>query len=237
MKRIASACAVFLLTVWTAMTGTSGTGHLVIPEMQALQGGADTASFQMLNATQADLYIGNLHARGSLFDVRQEGLVIVTARHLFDHARERDAENADRVRVVFCNGKQAEGTLLGADSGSDIAFVSVEAGQLTEETVRGTASVRTPDTRAAQTAAGDTVLAVGGSDDFRTGMVAYESLFVASAGGDMLCCYLDAERGMSGGGVFDLSGTLLGVISMGSDANEALATPADRVHRAYQTLE
>ena len=237
MKRIASACAVFLLTVWTVRVSSSGASQFAIPEMPALQGIADTASFQMLNRTQADLYIGSLHARGSLYDVRQEGLVIVTARHLFDHAKERDADNADRVRVVFCNGEHAEGVFLGADSESDIAFVSVGTKLLTGETIRETATVRAFEEETALTAAGDTVLAAGGSDDFRIGTVAYDSLFVESAGGEMLCCYLDAEQGMSGGGVFDLSGRLLGIISMGSDANEALATPADRVHQVYQTLK
>lgn len=237
MKRIASACAVFLLTVWVIRVNTSGAGQLVIPEIRTLPGSADTASLRMLNTTQADLYIGSLHARGSLYDIQQEGLVIVTARHLFDHAKEREADRADLVRVVFSNGRDAEGVFLGADNESDIAFVSVEATQLTEETMHGTASVRAFEEGAAGPDEGDTVLAAGGSNDFHVGTVAYPSLFVESAGGEMLCCHLDVERGMSGGGVFDLSGRLLGVISMGSDANETLVVPAARVHQVYQTLK
>ena len=37
--------------------------------------------------------------------------------------------------------------------------------------------------------------------------------------------YLGAEPGMSGSGVFDTEGNLIGVLSMGSDAGEMLAVP------------
>ena len=69
---------------------------------------------QQPNRSREPIYDG----QGSGLVYREDG-IIMTNRHV--------VENSDRVKIVFKDGKEFEGEILGVDRESDIAVIKIEA--------------------------------------------------------------------------------------------------------------
>ena len=152
--------------------------------------------------------------------------IIVTA----DHTVRRDED----IQVTLPDGNQVEATLLGRDSGTDIAALKVKEWGSPAPSSDGAGTVR----------AGELALVLGRSPD--SGPNASLGVISAFSGpwrtwrGGKLDSYirLDAKLfpNSSGGAVVDSRGRLLGIATSGLSRIAGLAIPASSINRVIDAL-
>jgi len=167
-------------------------------------------------------------ALGSGFVIRADGL-IVTNRHVI--------VGAHSVRVRLPGGQEVPATIVGADAVTDIALLSVAAGNLPALRLGSSASV----------SVGDAVIAIG--NPFGLGQTVTSG--IVSARGrtleddpyiDFLQTDAAINRGNSGGPLLATDGTVVGVTSIiftpsGGSVGLGFAIPAEIVAEVVAELE
>ncbi|HEY8990991.1 MAG TPA: trypsin-like peptidase domain-containing protein [Luteolibacter sp.] len=136
-------------------------------------------------------------ASGSGVVVSEDGLIL-TAAHV--------VQGADTLQVVFPDGKEVTGKVLGANFSKDIAMVKITGGGKWPAVARG-------ESKPLQ--AGDWVFALGhsaGFDPARTPPVRFGRV-VSKGPGNFLTTDCTLIGGDSGGPLFDLTGKIVGINS------------------------
>jgi serine protease Do len=165
---------------------------------------------------------------GSGFVIREDGL-IVTNRHVVVGAR--------TVRVRLSDGRELAAKIIGADSVTDVALLSVNAGRLPALRLGSSAAV----------SVGDAVIAIGNP----YGLGQSVSAGIVSARGRILenDPYIDflqtdaaINRGNSGGPLLSVDGTVVGITSAifspsGGSVGLGFAIPAETVATIVRELE
>jgi serine protease Do len=167
-------------------------------------------------------------ALGSGFVIRADGL-IVTNRHVI--------AGAHAVRVRLAGGQEVAAKIVGADSVTDIALLSVAAGVLPALRLGSSESV----------SVGDEVLAIG--NPFGLGQTVTAGIISARARTLEEDPYIDflqtdaaINRGNSGGPLLSTDGTVIGVTSIiftpsGGSIGLGFAIPAETVATVVAELE
>jgi serine protease Do len=167
-------------------------------------------------------------ALGSGFVIRADGL-IVTNRHVI--------AGAHAVRVRLADGQEVPAKIIGADSVTDIALLSVAAGNLPALRLGSSESV----------SVGDAVIAIG--NPFGLGQTVTAGIVSARARTleddpyiDFLQTDAAINRGNSGGPLLSTDGTVVGVTSViftpsGGSVGLGFAIPAETVASVVAELE
>lgn len=185
------------------MAGAFVVGHLNAREparnpgdLARLETMVGTVSRTVMPATVA-LISDRTGSSGSGVVVTEDGLIL-TAAHV--------VQGADVLLVVFPDGKQVQGKVLGANYSKDIAMVKItDAGKWPVVTMG----------RSKPLEAGDWVVALGHSGGFdaaRTPPVRFGRV-VSKGPGNFLTTDCTLIGGDSGGPLFDLNGNLVGIHS------------------------
>lgn len=165
-------------------------------DLQALEGKVKMVSARAMPATVA-LLSEQTGSSGSGVITSQDGLIL-TAAHV--------VQGADKMLVVFPNGQQTEGTVLGANYSKDIAMVQLdEKREWPFVTLGGSKSLQ----------AGDWVIALGHSKGFdaaRTPPVRFGRV-ISRGPGNFVTTDCTLIGGDSGGPLFDEQGRLVGIHS------------------------
>ena len=167
---------------------------------------------------QPDRRLGRFHAQGSGFFISSDGL-IVTSKHVID--------GAVRVIVTMHDGEQREARIVGTDTLTDLALLSIESAGQPRPFVRFAArTVRV----------GERVVAVGNpfglGGSVTSGIVSANGRNIGQGGyDDYLQIDAAINRGNSGGPTFDSNGDVIGVNTAifsptGSSVGIAFAIPA-----------
>jgi len=167
-----------------------------IDDIRKLEGKIAAVADKAMKSTVA-LISEQSGASGSGVIVTAEGLVL-TAAHVI--------EGAEQVLVVFPDGKQVKGKVLGANMSKDIGMVQIEEKGPWPFMERG-------ESKPLQ--AGDWVIAMGhstGFDPARTPPVRFGSV-VSDGPGNFLTTDCTLIGGDSGGPLFDLEGKVVGINS------------------------
>ncbi len=175
--------------------------------------------------------IGSASGSGVLY--RNDGYLITNAHVVSD---------ATTINVVLADGSQHAGTLVGADADSDIAVVKIDGD--------GYPSARLGDSKTLQV--GQPAIAIGsplgleGGPSATVGVISALGRTVETHGGDaaltgMIQTDASIAAGSSGGGLFDASGTLIGIttaVAITESGTEGLgfAIPAEEARRVAQDL-
>lgn len=174
-----------------------------VADLAAIESKVVAVANKVLPATVA-LIAGKTGASGSGVIVSKDGL-IYTAAHV--------VQGEKSMMVVFPDGKQFTGKVLGANYSKDIAMVKIEEA--------GTwPAVETGDSRPLE--AGDFVVALGhstGFDPARTPPVRFGRV-VSKGPGNFFTTDCTLIGGDSGGPIFDLDGRLIGVNSSIGQSNK-----------------
>ncbi len=164
-------------------------------DLRNLEAKVSGVAAECLPATVA-LLSAEVGSSGSGVLVSPDGLIL-TAAHVI--------QGAERVQVVFPDGKQSEGRVLGANFSKDIAMVQMSGKNLpfVKLGISGDLS------------AGDWVVALGhsaGFDATRTPPVRFGRV-ISDGPGNFLTTDCTLIGGDSGGPLFDLDGKLVGIHS------------------------
>lgn len=199
MLRTATCGLVVVYTLLAGMTGQAAPAVSSISELKSLESKLHTVVEKVLPAT-VSLFSTTNGASGSGVIVSGDGLIL-TAGHV--------VQDLEEMTIVFPNGKQASGKVLGANYTRDIAMLQL----LGPKPARGWPHADPGESK--DLAPGDLVIAfghAGGYDPVRTPPVRFGR--VMATGPDQFfttdCALIGGD---SGGPLFDLDGRVIGIHS------------------------
>jgi serine protease Do len=137
-------------------------------------------------------------------------LLIVTNNHVID--------GASSVEIVFADGKEATAEIKGADSGADLAVLSVDMKDLTEVTIKAIKVATLGDSDTVQ--AGDMAIAIGNAlgygQSVTVGYISAVNREITLEDKTMTLLQTDAaiNPGNSGGALLNTQGQVIGINSV-----------------------
>lgn len=175
----------------------------------------------------------DFHGSGVIFDETDDFITVVTSGHL---------AGGDDIKVVFLDENQ-----IGIDkenivfSEYDLAFLKVPKKDLEDSTERNCRSVSYDEKLYSKLKPGDELFMVGSSDypagNLCYGTIGNKNIYVNEFDTEMIWIYGEVVPGMSGSGVFDPDGNLIGIICGGNDEKEAVALPLGKILSESGKLE
>ena len=187
------------LGLWLATGGLSVQGREParnLEDLAKLEAKVEEVSHKVMPATVALLSM-RTGSSGSGVIATEDGLIL-TAAHV--------VQGSDELMVVFPDGKQVQGKVLGANYSKDIAMVQIkEAGKWPHAEMGASKQLE----------AGDWVIALGQSAGFdagRTPPVRFGGV-ISNGPGTFLTTDCTLIGGDSGGPLFDLDGKIIGINS------------------------
>ena len=165
---------------------------------------------------------GNLAGSGVIYDADSDYVWIATAAHVLE-------QMDGTAKVIFWDGFETETAVVIKAAEQDLAFLKVPRGALAEresgQTLTETGMVdhgegydraRLSQEAYDAVAAGDLVIAMGSKtgvgEDAYAGILLQDYVFLEDFGAYMMIADVNVTPGMSGGGLFDAKGNLLGII-------------------------
>ncbi len=179
--------------------------------------------------------MGKAYGSGVIFQLTKEGAVIATNRHVLAYWRE------DSGVIRFPEGYYAGARVLGSSESCDVGFLLVEREELGIGTLSGLRSVFADESIYAGMQKGEAIFCLGAGREeedtiYQEAVLEDTGKYIDVFGGEMLYGRGFAKEGMSGGGIFDGCGHLLGLLAGGTYQNEIAGVPVDQVVRAYREI-
>ena len=177
--------------------------------------------YQLARRSIVKVVVKDAAGSGIVWKIKDDSIVIVSSRHLLM----KDV----KAQVTFCDEESAAAEIIGYSQQYDIGFLKIDDKNVTANILRDIYEAVPVDK--ADAPAEQSVLQIGADlsgnkEHFSTGTilgVGYEPVFNTTV--LKTNCY--SKAGMSGGGVFDIGGRLLGMISGGEVAENAEVREAE----------
>ena len=232
-KRIAVRCGVLLLT--GVLWGMVGCGQgkasekpeqkeMLQYELLKVQDPDNTNVAGLLQEKAAGCMVRiqteNLAGSGVIWHTNAEKMVILTAAHVLDGAKE--------VKVTFCNQEtmKVSAHKLRIAEDCDLGILEIPSAALPDSVWEDCRTVVADKEFYDRMGAGDRILVMGSvleaAGNAYEGRLKESWIFLEDYDQYMMLAATYAEPGMSGGGVFDEQGRLIGILS-GADAQGNLA--------------
>lgn len=179
--------------------------------------------------------MGNVYGSGVIFRLTSDGVIIATNRHVLEYWRE------DVGVIRFPQGFYVSARALGSSQDCDVGFLKVENGEFGIETLLMLRSVPTDEKIYAALSEGDAAFCLGADQSagemvYQEAVVGETARYIDTFGGEMLYLHGFAKEGMSGGGIFDGYGHLIGLLAGGTWQNEVAGVPVNQVLQAYREI-
>lgn len=193
------------------------------------------AAYENVKNSVVRLDMGTAHGSGVIYRMTSDAVIIATNRHVLEYWDETSGV------VWFPQGYFVDAAALGSASESDVGFLRVENEELGYETLMTLRSVCTDEVPFIDKDARIEGFCVGADRReqepvFHEAVLEREERYIALFQSDMLYGHGFAREGMSGGGIFDSHGRLLGLLAGGTYQNEIAGVSADRVAAAYRDI-
>ncbi|MDE6602996.1 MAG: serine protease [Lachnospiraceae bacterium] len=179
--------------------------------------------------------MGKAYGSGVIFRMTAEGAVIATNRHVLAYWREETGV------IRFPEGYYAGARVLGSSESCDVGFLLVEKEALGLPAISGLRTVFVDEGVYAGLREGEAVFVLGAGREedetiFQEALLEDTGKYIETFGGEMLYGRGFAREGMSGGGIFDSYGRLIGLLAGGTDQNEIAGVPVDQAVKAYREI-
>lgn len=212
--------------------GMLALGMLTCPILE--EADAD-AAYENVKNSVVRLDMGAAYGSGVIFCLTADAVIIATNRHVLEYWDETSGV------VWFPQGYFVDATALGSASESDVGFLRVENGALGLDTLMTLRSVCADETAFDGGEAQIEGFCVGMNRReqepvFHEAVFEREERYIELFQSDMLYGHGFAREGMSGGGIFDSCGRLLGLLAGGTYQNEIAGVSAGRVEAAYREI-
>ena len=133
--------------------------------------------------------------------------------------------------------------IVGVSGKYDVGFLSVDNGQFTYDELEELRSIAMDQSVYEQLDSGDEMFCVGAGPGPEVGELLFHKAkleerarYIEEFGTKMLYGYGFARTGMSGGGIFDGYGHLIGMVTGGTLQNEVAGVPLPAIVEAYQEI-
>lgn len=179
--------------------------------------------------------MGSAYGSGVIYRLTADGVIVATNRHVLEYWRE------DVGVIRFPKGFYVSAQVLGSAQDCDVGFLKVENSELGIETLLTLRSVPVDAEVCAALSVGDAAFCLGadrteGENGYQEAVVEDTGRYIDIFGGEMLCLRGFAKEGMSGGGIFDGYGHLIGLLAGGTWQNEIAGVPVIQVEEAYREI-
>ena len=190
------------------------------------------------SGSQVRIYTSKACGTGTIIEDNDTEILIVANLHLL-------IDWDENGYVVFADGQQAFGQIYGGDEDLDICFLSIPKADITKKLDRTVkpAHIRYTVDSENKDKDKDKDEIMSGSDIYVYnlyadskrrpkqvwGKVVEASTYIYDIDKVLMLCKCEVESGMSGAGVFDEDGNLLGIVVGGSAENDMVAAPIDDI--------
>lgn len=192
-------------------------------------------AYESVNSCIVRVGMGNAYGSGILWKLTADEVIIATNRHVLDYWRDEDSY------VLFPQGYYMDAEVLGVSEEKDVGFLSVDNGQFTYRELESLRRAPVESGVFEQLKQGDAMFCVGAGPE--TGeMIFYLAemedthRYIDDFDSYMLYGHGYARTGMSGGGIFDGYGHLIGMLTGGTMRNEIAGVPLPDLAAAYQDI-
>lgn len=183
------------------------------------------------------LHMGNAYGSGVIWELTPENVIIASSRHVLEYWDETFGY------VRFPQGYTAPGKILGISQEYDIGFLAIDNNEFEYSELEKLQYIHWDMLSYQALQSGDEMFCIGvgseaeeGSGTFYQGTIADMWLYIEDFGEYMIYGYGYAEPGMSGGGVFDAKGNLIGILTGATADGETATLPLPVMIEAYETL-
>lgn len=179
--------------------------------------------------------MGKAYGSGVIYEMTADAVIIATNRHVLQYWD--DAEGI----VWFPQGYFVSARLLGSVESSDVGFLQVESSEFSVEALLTLRSVFSDEESSVNLERGTAVFCVGADREigemlYQEAVVEEPIRYIEDFDAYMLYGRGFAKEGMSGGGIFDGYGHLVGLLAGGTYQNEIAGVPVKDVRLAYREI-
>lgn len=173
---------------------------------------------------------GNTCGSGVLWDVRGDKLIVATAAHVLSEEESGTVQFMDESEAAF--------ELFYQDREKDAAFLRIALSDISDKTREALRMVSTSE-RCYRKLKKGTEIGFAGMEENKpitsTGTVIDKNWYVADFPNEMLYMKCYAQSGMSGCGIFDAHGHLVGILS-GGNGEESVGVSVEMMEEMYQEM-
>lgn len=165
---------------------------------------------------------GNFQGSGVIAALEKEYLYVVTAAHVI--------QDAKMVDVLFVDGSKVECSDISIVSYADAAYLKLSLNQLSENTLKQCRYIITNKKSFDQLSAEEKIVVIGRKNEIviaAQGKIEEPWIYMKDFQQYMILANIDAEAGMSGGGVFDSSGYFIGILCGGNEREKTAVLPVN----------
>ncbi len=216
------------------------------------------ASFENIRPGVVQIHVGNIYGGGTVWKITKDGIIIVSNRHVLEHFAAQARQDVNSNYVTFFDGEAARAELIGLSAEYDVGFVKVPLSELTYAQLCTLRSSRIDTEAYAGIRAGMTIFCVHSQDIIRrgpdddavvmdgkgtgiadqsyVGIISVTDAYIEDLGQNMIYSMCYAEPGMSGSGMFDGYGNLIGMVTGGTEQNEMISVPLSDILKVCREL-
>lgn len=179
--------------------------------------------------------MGKAYGSGVVYAMTADAVIIATNRHVLEYWDDEESI------VWFPQGYFMSATLLGSAGNCDVGFLQVESSEFEMDTLLALRHVVVDEVGSAGPERGTAVFYLGAAHEveemlYQEALVEDPVRYIEDFDAYMLYGRGFAREGMSGGGIFDGRGYLVGLLAGGTDQNEIAGVPAKDVAAAYREI-
>lgn len=190
-------------------------------------------AFENVKDCVVRINMGNAYGSGLIWELTEDRVIVATNRHVLEYWRDADSY------VFFSPGYYMDARILGVSGEQDVGFLEIDNRQFTYSELEKLRYVCADLQVCEHLVQGDEIFFAGSGPEAGE-MLFYEAVvedthrYIADLGAYMLYGRGYARTGMSGGGIFDGYGHLVGMITGGTAQNEVAGVPLADIVEAYE---
>lgn len=190
---------------------------------------------------------------GVIYSVEKGWVNVLTAAHVVENVpaarlagndmadMDTDQEDYRGAEITFCDGKKVFCREILVSGLADLAMLRISIAQFTDEQLDSYCCVPADKESFDALRAEDACTSVGfgsGAEVLRyEGRILEPWIYMEDYGQYMIWAGADIRSGMSGGGLLDQKGCLIGILSGGSEDGELAAVPYSLILQFIETIE
>lgn len=210
---------------------------LGVLETPVLEAGDCEKAYENVQGSVVLLHMENAYGSGVIWELTPGNIIVASSKHVLEYWD----ENSSYVR--FSQGYTVSGKLLGISQEYDIGFLAIDNTEFAYSVLEELCCVHWDMLSYQTLQAGDDMFCIGagdgtaeGSSVYYQGTIADMWLYIEDFEEYMIYGYGYAEPGMSGGGVFDAKGNLIGLLTGATADGETASLPLPVMIEAYEAL-